>query len=167
MIIAGRDTRAPDATDQIWLACTAGAVWRAEADWRWAIDAVWVIRGGMIDWSRLAETSRQCQTTCQVRAALSFLATVLPAPVPPAVLELMQSAAVSPVEAGIFDLTSRRYGRLGAMRRHWLQYYLQTNGRPSRLGFLRYLEAEWALGSRRQAMLAACKRGWMGIEPAG
>jgi len=163
--LAGQATRVPDVTDQLWMACAEGVVWQAVPDWRWAVDAVQLIQGGGMDWPRLIENCRQCQTTCRVRAALSFIATALEAPVPEAVIGQLQAAAISPAEADFFHLVSRRQGRLGSARKHWRQYCSRVDGRPSPAGFLSYLATEWGFETAGQALVEAGKRGALGHNP--
>ena len=163
--LAGWGARVPVATDRVWLACLDGVVWHAEPDWRWAVDAVRLIRNAAIDWEALVETSRRSATIMPVREALGFLALALQAPVPSATLGQLQMAAVSAAEARQFALISRRQGRLGAARRHWRQYTALAQDRPSLPGFVRFLEADWALGSSGEVLREVAKRGWMGVEP--
>ncbi len=163
--VGDRPARVPDQTDRLWLACLDGVVWRAEPDWRWVVDAVRLVQGRAVDWAQLVETCRRTVTILPVREALRFLALALQAPVPTAMLGQLQSAVVAPAEARRFALISRRQGRLGAARRRWEQYVTLAEGRPSLPGFVRFLEAGWALGSGREVLREAARRGWMGVEP--
>ena len=157
--------RVPDATDQLWLACLDGVVWRPQPDWRWALDAVRLMRSEGIDWARLVETCRQTSTILPVREALDFLELALQAHLPSATRMQLQAATVTATAARQFALISRRQGRLGAARRRWQQYAALAEGRPNLPGFVRFLEAGWALGSSRDVLREAAKRGWMGVEP--
>ncbi len=154
----------PYATDQLWLACLDGVLWRAEPDWRWLIDAVQLIHANSIDWAALVQFCRETATILPVRDALGYMVLAVQAPIPAATLAELHTVPTAPAAARQFALISRRQGRLGMARHHWLLYRAMAAARPSLPGFVRYLEAYWSLGSGPQVLLEATKRGWTSRE---
>jgi hypothetical protein len=150
--------RVPSDTDQLWMAVATGVAWTPEPDWRWLVDAAGLIQTGSINWTELMDICRQQHTLRQMQAALSYQANELQVPVPAAVLDQYRAATISADEERAFQLNSRRRGRVGAGLRHWQKYASMAEGHPSPAGFVRYLQATWALPSVNATLRAAGRR---------
>jgi hypothetical protein len=160
VVVAGQTARLPLPTDQLWLACLDGVMWQAEPDWRWLLDAAQLVGNEDVQWGQLLGVCRETATVLPIRAALDFLAQSLGVPVPAAALAELQATPVTAEETRRFELFSRRQGRLGTVRRRWLEYAGRATGRTSLAGFVHYLEVAWSLGSSREVLMQAAQRGW-------
>jgi len=159
VVVAGQTARLPPPTDQVWLACLDGVMWQAEPDWRWLLDAVQLICHEDIQWDQLLGVCRETATVLPVRAALNFLAQSLQIPVPAVALAELNGTLVTAENARRYELFSRRQGRLGTVRRRWLEYASQASGHAGLAGFIHYLEFAWSLSSNREVLVQATQRG--------
>ena len=124
--IAGVPTRTLNAADHLLHVCAHGMRWRPHVFW--PADTATILRNGDIDWERLLRETRRFRSTLLIGDALTYLADVFDAQVPPeVVMELERTpvtardryahrATVRPPKRGRifrdFPAVFRRYARM-------------------------------------------------------
>ena len=127
---------------------------------RWVADATLVIRGGAVDWDRLADEAIERHFVVRTLACLAYLAAVLQVPIPVTVLGRLRAAHVGFVERLEHQVRTRRHARLGLLPDYWFGYVRTRapGSLPPPAGFAAYLQAAWGLESVRQVPGAAMSR---------
>jgi hypothetical protein len=162
MELAGTGTRAPNAADQLLLACVHGTPWSPLPPFRWIADAVTVIRAGgeQLDWGRLAAEAERRRLTVATAAALAYLREEFGAEVPDAVLRQLQAAPTSRHERAAFRAAGRPDSPLRTLRMAWDRYRrlrdLDT-GAPRPDGFPGFACRFWGVDSIWQLPLHAVR----------
>ena len=88
-------------TDLLWQVCVHGLQWNEVPTIRWVADAMVILKTSLpfIDWDRFLARTRQHRVILPLREGLAYLREVYHAQVPDAVLEALDTGAVSRTEA--------------------------------------------------------------------
>jgi hypothetical protein len=88
-------------TDLLWQVCVHGLQWNEVPTIRWVADAMVILKTSLpfIDWDRFLARTRQHRVILPLRDGLAYLRQVYHAQVPDAVLEALDTGAVSRTEA--------------------------------------------------------------------
>jgi Uncharacterised nucleotidyltransferase len=155
--VADRPVRLPAPTHHLLHTCAQASLRPARSSLVWASDAYRLLRHHPdLEWWVLQDAATRSHTRLVAQLALSFLASELQAPVPPAVLEGLGegTASWSPVERDVALLAAR--AREGPTLRRILR---DPGGWRARLSQLRWLllpsagYLRWAYGVRRPVLL--------------
>lgn len=134
-------------TDQLFHVCAHGLQWDWSPSIRWIADALTVLRDP-IDWDRIARLATISCMRMRLASALGYLRLRFEAPIPPALVELLASAAPrwerrehrllqKPCPLGTFDSAAwhaYHFRRLRPFDAHWREA-------PMCIGFPQYLES--------------------------
>lgn len=162
MELAGVGTRAPDAADQLLLACVHGTPWSPLPPFRWIADAITLIRsaGEQLDWDRYAAEAERRRLTVATAAALAYLRQEFAAEVPGALLGQLRGAPASRHERVAFRAACRPDSPLRTLRMAWDRYRrlrdLDT-GAPRPDGFPSFACRFWGVDNIWQLPLHAAR----------
>jgi hypothetical protein len=147
LTIDGAETRALCAADQLLHVLAHGIHWNPLPSIRWVADAAAIIdgAGASLDWARLLTQAEQRQLMPLVAAGLPYLAQLLAAPIPPAVLTPLTTRRPTAGER-LWLWARTTPGARSGLLRMWSGF-----SRASRLsghwrtpaGFTRYLRELW------------------------
>ena len=98
LTLCGLQLEAPRATEMLLLVCVHGVYWTRGRTLHWPSDAYRLVSSGAVDWERFVTVAAERLLTLPVYDALRFVAHVLSAPVPDAVLRRLAARTVSPPE---------------------------------------------------------------------
>jgi hypothetical protein len=151
MEFEGVPTRTLLPTDHLLHACAHGLAWSAIPPMRWVADASVVLSSSAIDWPRLLALARRTRVAPLAGEGLRYLADLLRAPVPGAVLQDLSSAALSRGE--FLDYQRRRdpkslQGPIETIQAIYWRYARNasaTTPAARLLEFFRYLQFYWKL----------------------
>ncbi len=122
--IGGGTFPAMEATDLLWHVCVHGAVGDGIPPIRWVADALTILQSphAAMDWDRLVNTTQRRHLTLVIGRALSFLREEFNAPIPPDVVERLQSSATGWLERWETRIKSGPPGVFGALPLHTVNY---------------------------------------------
>ncbi len=107
LVLNGVETRALNPADQLLHICTHGVRWNALPPLRWIADASVLLSTAPPDWARLVEQAQNRQLVLPMRKSLLYLRSLLKAPIPEHVLEILYSTPVSARECNEYNLRLR------------------------------------------------------------
>jgi hypothetical protein len=160
---SGRPVLLPSPADMLLAACLHGMCWSSTSSVRWAADACALIRGGDIEWERIAECGRWPGAALPLRTALEYLRTALELPVPEELLHALMAVPVSAADKWVFRTYAGPEGLGWNALSIWFRHARFSRAQPA--GLLRllwefppFLAAYWALPSGRAAPAEALRR---------
>ena len=170
MQIAGFETRALNATDQLLHVCIHGVAWNAIAPIRWIADAIEILNASEIDWTRLVSQAQQRHLTLSLSASLGYLHRLFDAPIPEKVLKEVSALPVSRVERLDYEAKTSVPNERGAFLAAWAyyrEYRRSVEGKTwayKLVAFPGFLRTLWGLDHDWQvpvfAAVGAAKRIW-------
>jgi hypothetical protein len=110
---------------------------------RWVTDAVAILKNQEIDWNYFVAQAKQHRLAFAVRGMLSYLKFNYFNTIPPATLNALYAARVTPFERRIWTTLqspNRHLGMQPTIELHWLKLQRFTGGRVSFGTFLSYLK---------------------------
>jgi hypothetical protein len=150
--VAGVPALALHPADQFLHVCVHGLAWNWLPPLRWVADAVIVLRATPdFDWARLTAQARQRELVLPLREALNYLARLVQAPIPPAVLEELgreRVAAALRLDFRARTAAPERRGPFLAGWAYWREYTRWAESHRERLGplgLLRFLRHLWGV----------------------
>ncbi len=152
MDLAGSATRAPCAADQLLLVCAHGAPWSRFPSFRWIADAIMVIRsaGHDLEWDRVGAEAERRRLTVATSAALAYLRDEFGTPVPPSLLERLDTAPAPRHERAAFRAACQPDSPTRTLRMAWDRYRrlrdLDT-GAPAPRSFPSFARRFWGVDS--------------------
>jgi hypothetical protein len=156
--LMGTDTAAPAVADQLVHVCAHGLRWDETPTVRWAADAMTIIAsaGPELDWNRVVERSRAWRLTVAVSDALTWLRSVLHAPVPEWVPAALRVGPRLPLERAIHGVwtrppTSLSFAVMSFDRYRRFARLAPAEERPP--SFAAYLCRAWGLESSTQLLV--------------
>ena len=147
-------------TDQLLHTLVHGLSWNEVHSLRWVADALVILRTApTIDWNRLIFQSKKREVLLTVSEGLQYLSDRLHAPIPPDILDRVQSISISPGDRMQYRIFSRSHGLPGILLRHWYTYTMYFAGASSWLrrlwGFPSFLKHFWKLSYLVQVPIVA------------
>jgi hypothetical protein len=153
-------TRSLNPTDLLLHVCVHGTRWSEVSSVRWVADAMIILRSSRfkVDWSRLIEQAQKRHLTLPLKDTLSYLLNVFAAPVPPQILQSLESHPAVKQEQLLYQIRSGSnrslYCLLGVWR--WARRLRQDEGPPLHqrlIDWLSFLQIYWG------------KRHWWQLPP--
>ena len=167
LAFAGVDTRTLAVADQLLHVCVHGSRRARRPGIRWIADALAVLRAGGVDWARLLGQAAERGVVLRAGTMLLYLRDAFAAPVPDEVVGELQALPVSWLERVEYRVGNRPQGLLGELPSYWCNYRrLRRAAGGSPLGFPRYLQQTWKLGSLGQVVGAALNRAAQRVRTA-
>jgi hypothetical protein len=99
----GRATLALSPADQLLHLCAHSTLWNPLASVRWVADALLLLRATEVNWPRLVSQAQAFGLTWPMLDTLTYLRSLLDAPVPAAVTAQLQAAPVSRLERRAYE----------------------------------------------------------------
>lgn len=156
----GVPTRTLAPADQVLHLCVHGSRRARRQLLFWIPDTLLVLRAGGIDWLRLLAQAQARRFVLRAATMLEYLSRVFAAPVPPEILARLETLPVSRLERFEHWVINRPNGLLGELPGYWCNYRrLRSDGSiTSGLGFPRYLQQTWGMGTLSEVGRGALDR---------
>jgi len=124
--VADVPARALNPTDQLLHVCVHGLVWDSTPPIRWVSDALTILNGSLseLDWTRMVAQACKHHVTIPLRAALAYLSDSFAAAIPPQVLADLSTAPVWGIERRYYRALASQPGLLGFIPVLWYRYRL-------------------------------------------
>jgi len=146
--VEGVQTRALDATDQLFHACVHGVRWQREPPLRWVADATVVVRAGQVDWDRLVALGERHRLVLPLLHALAYLDSRRLVAVPSSAQERLAALPTAAWERRELRLKTLPHTYFRRLQFHWYNHrrLVESARFLVRLrSFPHYLLARWGL----------------------
>jgi hypothetical protein len=156
-------TLAFNATDQFLHTCIHAVTWTHIPPIRWLGDVMILLNSpdAVIDWDRVIYQAQKYRLVFLLHQVLEVLQTILPTPIPDAVMDTLQTLPISSYERMEYNTVTARMNSLRKLTMRYVVYNRLTEGlNPSEqpLSFLQYLQYWWDLPNLWQIPLESSKR---------
>lgn len=160
MAIGTTGTRALDPAAQVLHTIAHGLAWNPVPSIRWIADSVMLLRRHTpFDWARLVQQARQRRLVLELGHGIRYIATHFDVAVPPAVMAALDAPAPRGERIAFWARTSP--GMVAAACRVWADHRTHARHAPAagpRLGFWRFLAAQWQVDSTRRLLAVLTAR---------